>query len=492
MRARTRRRTRARPSLVEAALGALAALGCLVFAGGCRVDRAKFERRVFHCDPGAPGQTCGTDESDRPMACFAASQIGGADFCARTCDPDPDGGVAPLTGPGAGDGTAACLKSSNDKPHVELQTCKPSDDTDVAPTAACGSPDLGCYRTDLVNDEGVCTTMSPCMQDEDCINPIRSVCASSFLETVVYPDSRDVHLDHLFCLQTDCKSRGSSCAAGESCLQDVVPASTNPPDICVPNCDSNLDCPPNFLCYRRVSTGVTPKVCIPGLLGFTCLDDMDCMVGRCENTGIGYKVCTTRCQADADCRQFDGIQGLFLCVKNTAQPDDPGYCRTPNSFRGSDCSEDKDCLNRNPKEVCARFAPGDALGTCLLPCDPDGGCTQRGGIEHTCLLASGARNVCFPGYFGFPCQTDGNCVDGANDLSCLPTIPGAPSICTKKCTEDSDCATDRWMKGNSWCSQAIGTCQQLLDDGSPCPGPTACKSGVCTSSRCVSASGAGG
>lgn len=450
---------------------------------GCRVDRAKFEDRIFRCDTGAPGQTCGTDETDRPMACFAASQIGGADFCARTCDSDPDAGV----GAPAPSVSGACLKSGEGKPNIELQVCSPSKDTVEHPTAACGTPDLRCYRTDLVEDQGVCTTMSPCTMDKDCTNPVRSVCASTFLENTVYKNhSNKVLLDHMFCLQTDCKSRGSSCAAGESCLQDAVPPSTNPPDICVPNCDSSLDCPPNFLCYRRVSTGATPKVCIPGLLGFTCLDDMDCMVGSCENTGIGYKVCTTRCQTDQDCTQFDGIQGMFLCLKNAAQPDDPGYCRTPNSFRGADCRQDDDCHSRNPFEVCTRFNPTDMLGTCLLPCPADRNCLPRSGIEHTCLdPGGGGTSVCFPGYFGLPCLTDQNCIDNHDgDLSCL-LGPDAKSMCTKTCTMDTDCTSDRWMTGNSWCSSAIGTCLPLLENDSTCTRNAACKSGACAGDKCV-------
>lgn len=457
---------------------------------GCRVDRAEFERRVFRCDTGAPGQTCGTDASGRPMACFAASQVGGTDFCARTCDYDPDGGAQPPGG--------VCLKSSTDHPNIELATCKPSDDTVAAPTAACGQPDLRCYRTDLVADEGVCTTMSPCARDEECTDTIRSVCASTFLADTVYPAAMDaVKLDHMFCLQTGCKARGTSCTAGESCLQLVVPPSTNPPDICVPNCDSNLNCPPNFLCYRRVSTVVTPKVCIPGLLGFTCLDDMDCMVGSCVNTGIGFKVCTTRCDTDSDCMHFDGIQGMFLCIKNEAQPAAPGYCRSPNSFRGSDCLVNGDCNARNSAEVCAKLDPTNPVGTCLLPCPTNQLCPRRGGIEHTCLdLGAGAQMVCFPGYFGLPCVADENCVDDHNqhDLSCLPGAPDASSICTKKCTLDTDCTSDRWMTGNSWCDMVGGTCRPLIATGSttPCPGNSACQSGTCTNKLCVAAEGTGG
>ena len=189
---------------------------------------------------------------------------------------------------------AVCLASG-----IALDTCRPSDDLDRAthPTGACHRPGLECYRTDLLGDEGVCTTMKYCDGDSDCPDPVRSVCATTFLADL-YPRATDLKRDHLHCLQRGCKARGTSCSPGETCLQEVVPASAHPPDICVPNCDSKLRCPPNFLCYRKVSTAVTPNVCIPGLLGFTCLDSIDCMLGSCVDNGIKYKVCTT----DVRCR----------------------------------------------------------------------------------------------------------------------------------------------------------------------------------------------
>ena len=413
------------------------------------------------------------------MACFSGSQIGGSDFCAQTCDYDA---MTPVQN------GVACLKSNGVKtvkPNIQLKACKPSDD-ESAPNGACGQKDLQCYRTDLVEDEGVCTTMSPCAEDEDCTNPVRSVCATSFLSDTVYPLSKNLKRDHMFCLQTGCKARGTSCSAGESCLQDVIPPDASPPDICVPNCDSNLDCPPNFLCYRKVSTVVTPKVCIPGLLGFTCLDDMDCMLGKCSDTNIGYKVCTTRCDTEEQCQQFDGLKGLFTCVKNPAMLDEPGYCRTPDSFRGSLCVETKDCIDRNKDEVCTRTDPDAPMGTCLLPCSDENKCIARGGIKHTCMsLSPGAAPVCFPGYFGYPCKGDDNCI---GDLSCRPAVVAPVSTCTKACKEDADCSS-RWLDHGAWCPEAIGACQAPLDDGKTCPRDAACKSGKCVAGVCGPSAG---
>ena len=446
-----------------------------VSLSGCRVDEAKFQERVFRCDKGAPDPECGADLAGRAMGCFSASQVGGTDFCAMTCDYDP---AAPK-----GDGLV-CLKTNADalpRTHnIQLKTCKPSDDG-VAPNSACGQKNLGCYRTDLVEDEGVCTTMNPCTNDQDCPDPVRSVCATTFLAETVYPYAKNIKKDHMFCLQEGCKASGTTCSPGETCLRNVIPPEANPPDICVPNCDSSLDCPPNFLCYRKVSTVVTPKVCIPGLLGFTCADDMDCMLGTCQSNDIGYKVCTTKCNAESDCQQYDGIQGKFTCVK----PALPGTCQTPDSYRGSVCDKDADCKARNDQEICNRFDAKAATGTCLKPCDPDGTCMQRGGINHTCLPSRVNSPVCFPGYFNLPCNDAANCIGG---LKCSQAVDAPYKVCTQACTDDSDCTGARWVGPGSWCSLALKTCQALLanDSAVPCDADAQCKSGKCAKPKCVS------
>ena len=456
-------------------------------ASGCKVDRAAFNQRVFSCDTAATNPGCGTDDHGQPMACFAARQIGApTDFCARMCPADP------TTAEGV------CLDSN-----VELRSCRPSDDTNIGEGAACNQTSLACLRTDLLADEGVCTTLRPCTQSTDCRDPVRSVCATEFLETSIYPQGGpSLRLDHLFCLETGCKARGTSCPPGESCLQDVVPRDAHPPDICVPNCDSHERCPPNFLCYRKVSSDAAPSVCIPGLLGFTCSSSIDCMVGTCTPTGIGYSVCTTECDTQADCERFDGEQGKFVCVKNEAMPTTPGVCQTPDAFRGSICRTSEDCVKRNPYEVCTRFDPADEMGVCLLPCTEEGKCMPRGGINHTCLPVPGDLNppVCFPGYFGYPCATENNCV---GQLACKPTADPSTSICTVGCASDADCGKvapdpatgspkgNRWIAGDGFCGFDVGSPICLpngsLPSGTPCHTQAACKSGKCVNNVCAEA-----
>jgi hypothetical protein len=432
----------------------------------CKLDENAFYKRVFKCDTAAPDPACGTDVSGQKMGCFAARQIGATDFCTKTCDP----AAAPTA-------TNVCLPSG-----LELATCNPQVE------GACGTSALGCLRTDLLRDEGVCTTLAPCSKDEDCHDPVRSVCATSFVRELYDPVTPTLKRDHMFCMQIGCKERGTSCSPGESCLRDVIPAAAHPPDICVPNCDSNLRCPPNYLCYRKISTPLAPAVCIPGLLGFTCESSIDCLVGDCTPTGIGYKVCTTTCDTQADCERFDSEQGKFVCIKNEANPTVPGVCQTPDSYRGTVCASDADCKTRNPNEVCHHFDPSAQTGNCLLPCDGEGKCPVRGGISHTCLPASRPDEgpVCFPGYFGYPCRGDGNCT---GTLSCRPTLPGKPSVCSIGCTKSADCAANKWVGPDAWCVPLLNVCLPRGDDGDACLADDGCKSGHCNAVGTATAKG---
>ena len=122
---------------------------------GCSVDEAAFQARVFTCDTAARDPRCGTDRDGKPMTCFPASQLDGTDFCTQSC------GDQPMTF--AVDSTV-CVQGG-----AKLAFCNP-DDTST-PSGPCGRSDLGCLRTDVTADEGVCLTMQPCSQDDECPTP---------------------------------------------------------------------------------------------------------------------------------------------------------------------------------------------------------------------------------------------------------------------------------------------------------------------------------
>jgi len=446
-----------------------------LLVAGCKVDDKAFQSRIFACDTSAADPLCGTDADGKALQCFAARQIGATDFCTQHCEGEP------MSLP---DQDAVCVQGN-----ALLKACNPEDDNDKAghPNGACDHAELGCLRTDVLppnadgKDEGVCITMRTCSQDVDCRDPVRSVCAATFLRKL-YSQNTTLHADNLYCLQEGCDANETSCSPGESCLRKVIPAGANPPDICVPNCDSQGRCPPNHFCLRAISGPANPAVCIPGLLGFVCNTDVDCLLGTCQDdlgTGAGHgdnlKLCTTSCNSDDDCDKFDSEQGLFVCNTTTH------VCATPNAYRGASCDTDADCI-RDKDSKCMRTAPTDRQGTCLHPCDANGGCLPRGGINQTCLpLLSpdgldGTLPICLPGLFGYPCAADNNCVGG---LSCRGPEP-SQQICTGLCANDDDCAKDKWTIGG-WCGASIGApiCIPPQDPGKPCAQDHQCASGVC-------------
>jgi hypothetical protein len=442
---------------------ATAALAALAMVGGCRVDDQAFQGRVFSCDTKAADPLCGTDVNGMPMQCFAARQIGAAaDFCTQRCDD------LPMSLP---DEAAVCVQGN-----AKLKYCNPADDNDAAghPHGACDRSEFGCLRTDLIGDEGVCITMNPCLVDQDCHDNVRSTCAATFFKRLYASDTRSeqpvLHSDHLYCLQEGCDAEGSACSPGETCLRKVVPAAANPPDICVPNCDSHLRCPPNHFCLQKISGPANPAVCIPGLLGFVCATDVDCIIGSCrlENGADPpaenrLNLCTIACASDAECKHFDSEQGQFICNADH-------FCATPEAYRGATCVTDDDC-GLDAGTICARAEPTDREGTCLHPCEADFSCAARGGINHTCvplahvagpdpLALPEAAPVCFPGYFPLPCFSDDNCLRGLSCLGAdLTTTPDpTPGICSVPCSSDDDCAQNHATAGAVCGAPALPIC----------------------------------
>jgi hypothetical protein len=371
-----------------------------------------------------------------------------------------------------------------------LPTCTPSVDTRDSPS--CGRADLGCLRTDVLADEGVCLTMNPCNENTDCHDPVRSTCGATFLRelyTQVATDDPAFKSDHLYCLQEGCEKNGASCSPGETCLTKVIPPAAHPIDICVPNCDSLGRCPPNHFCLSTVSGPANPPVCIPGLLGFVCQHDVDCLVGKCVSDGDATSpltLCTASCQRDQDCSKFDSIQGHFVCS-------DDHRCVTPDAYTGTLCRTTADCGVRDKGTQCTK-SPVDptAPTTCLRPCDPTKGplaCPSRGGIGHTCLPFLDAADTtktmwsCFPGDFGFPCLDQSQCA--VPDLHCvgadLMAADGPqPGICTPVCASDADCQKSRWTGGDGYCGGAsFPFCVPLGQTGDACEADKQCASKKC-------------
>jgi hypothetical protein len=441
------------------------ALLAIALAVACRPSRDELDSRTFLCDSASVSDQCGTDRYGAPMTCFAGGHLGSADFCTESCGGD-------------GGGAAASVENACVGPGARLRRCHPSrQPASTTGDAECGNQ-LACYRTDLASDDGLCIAGGLCDLDSDCRTAIRSVCASTLLRAI-YPAAPALALDHLTCVQTGCYRNNTACPPGEVCLPSRVPPQSEPADVCVPQCDSHLDCPPNYVCFQRASP-LAPALCVPGLLGFKCQTDHDCMVGSCVATNAGFKVCSVPCQQDGDCTPFDGPRDTYLCV--SPMPGAELHCMTAASFGGAPCIRDSDCLDGTH---CAIFSPyGTAsagLGGCLPICGPAGECTARGGIPHTCFDFLDPP-LCYPGKIGLYCRGDADCLGG---LRCQPAHEITPDdasmeqpICTLPCASDEDCVANRFgFADEAWCDG--GACVLPRQGDRLCERPLECQSKRC-------------
>lgn len=430
-------------------------------APGCQVSTDVLYERTFFCDGAAVTDSCGSTRQGQSMTCYKARQVGARDFCTERCAegrPDAEGNGW------------RCVDTK-----AKLRTCRPSDGA-----GSCAQPDTECLRTNVLGDEGVCMTMNTCSEDAQCRDPGRPSCMGPLIRNW-YGGAAGVHADHSSCLQTGCRARNSACSPGESCLPNVLGPESSPLDICVPNCDENLNCPPNYFCYRKVSGAAVPAVCIPGILGFRCLSSMDCLVGECKDTGDGYKLCVTECASDADCARFGSTRGPFMCAPNAGGRK---FCQNPRAFVGSNCRSDNDC--RSHESCVARSPYYDApmtLGECRPRCGPELPCKNRGGVPHVCISVAGA-STCYPGRFHIPCDADTDCI---GTLQCLEVVvpgkqdqPERRPRCSVLCRTDEECAANRFVEGGAYCSSASGgRCVAKHPAGLLCTRDAECASGSC-------------
>jgi hypothetical protein len=441
----------ARPSLV------VALVGCGLFA--CHAKNDAFYERVFPCDLAAPVEDCGTGRSGQALTCYDARQLGGQSVCSEICG---DG-----ESEGAHDGYA-CLAS-----RVRLKLCRPAA-SKTNPALGCPAG-LNCLRTDLIRDEGLCMAVPVCTEDADCAgDAARRKCAGTLLREN-YPTA-PLLTDNLHCLQDSCRATLSACSPGESCLGLLEETSPDAPDICAPNCDADMRCPPNFVCSREVSGTGAPRVCLPGLPGNRCTSNIDCILGDCVDTGEGFNVCTIPCINHEGCVPLITRSDAFVCVPNLA--DSGHHCVSQRPFSGQPCRETTDCPDGSICYLYSPYGTQTPTGECRPPCDAEGNCRPRGGIPSVCL--AGGAGGCYPGRFGLPCKDSAECM---YSFSCL-AVPedaelGAPAddVCTIPCAADADCDANPWTLAAGYCVD--GFCRLGGGPGAPCTRDTHCRERTC-------------
>jgi hypothetical protein len=425
----------------------------------CQVDEESFYDKVFACSAAALANQCGTTKAGKPMICYPGSQQGGgSDFCTEACN--PDGGTVE---PGY-----VCIGSG-----ALLKSCLPVPPTGMQNGCPAG---LNCYRTDIGSNQGVCLLMRVCSVDSDCTDSQRPKCVA----TLVHDLWPSITTDHLECVQPTCTTSGSACQAGESCSGDYYNTGQGVPDICLPNCLGDGECPPNYACARDPAAPAAPAVCVPGIPGARCNQEEDCVWGDCLDTGAGFKECILAlpCTADLDCAIFDTDGDTFACA--------PSGCVGLTAFHGSTCVTDIDCATG---EQCFGYSPYGATegrGECRVPCAADLTCAARGGVPQVCL--DRGAGGCYPGDFGLPCMQSSECVSEFTCLAVSPdprTVIDSPNICTITCNADSDCTNNPLIRAG-FCED--GFCRLPGLTGITCDRDAECESGLCLT---ASTSGAG-
>ena len=440
----------------------------------CRVDDA-LDDRLWRCED---DRDCG-EKDGRQMACWSG-------YCMPSCEPSEP---PPLD--------HKCLDVG-----VLVRECTPlmPDSSDDC------SGELSCFRTDLVLNEGICVPFRVCSRSEECRPGDKAnTCATEVLET--FYGGSDVageagagggpsigpRFDHLLCLQDECI--GSGCANGEFCLPEEYGNTENYPPICVPRCDPNEHCPPDYACAKTDLTPGAKKLCIPGVPGVRCTNEEDCAVGHCTDIGVSFKVCTDECDNDEQCERFSTPPHFFRCL--SATPDGPKYCVSTTSLTGFKCATSSDCPADTP--LCTSFSPAEANQPhpeCRPRCHENGTCDPRAGVPHVCLdqlsiLDPGEQGGCYPATFGVPCSESSECL---RPMTCESiTLDGfeflrASKICTLPCRSDDACRADPEHPKSvarpyaGYCGPD-GFCRVPIHDDQPCAEARQCFSGVCTLDR---------
>ncbi|RLB57000.1 MAG: hypothetical protein DRJ42_01745 [Deltaproteobacteria bacterium] len=373
----------------RALAGFALALGAIFAFPGCTVDGSFLNTELFLCEVSSD---CGSG-----WGCARATPYA-PDFCAPNCASECDG-VCVAQGE-----AGACL--SECRIHEDLTT------------SACPSEDYDCIRVSVEDDDGVCYPVDGCSTSAEC--SAEHECLTALVEGIGIGGG-GLRADNLYCVPVpdnpeDCPPRSIAVAFPLS-EDQVFP-------MCLAVCDAtDTRCPPAFGCLRHhVILG--QAACFPGFYGIPCDDDTNCLQGRCIDTGVSGKFCTTTCD--------EALRVGFGC-ENISAP--------LNTF------------GLRYRLECDPSAPGGA----------DGG------------------GLCVPRYeIGFPCTTpESEAFVCAADLSCEAIADGVQKGCTKDCSSDDHCNVDGRSEDN-YCSSFFDLCFPKQDTGGAC-----IRDGNCQSDACV-------
>ena len=440
-------------------LSALALAVCGIGLTRCHVDDT-LDDRLWPCDEAGNGEECGTSNG-APLTCWEG-------YCMPSCNPEQP----------PQDSSVECLAAG-----VLLEKCDPRADT-----CAHG---LGCYRTDLLYDFGVCVPFPICSENRDCGDPKHNTCTTELLLERIGGERSYVSVNNLVCVGVDC-SEGAQCADGERCLATAYGLRGNDlPDMCVRLCDGGRHCLPNFACAKTDVARGAEQICIPGVPGIRCMADQDCALGSCVPTGVGFSVCSIPCKEDDNCAILNAPPTYYRCIGAT--PEAQKYCINPSPFQGMQCDTAQDCEADTP--ACSHYSPfleAPDFFECRALCDDERRCPKRGGLAHTCLL----DGTCYPGVFSMPCNDSSECL---TPFECREVVSferdhvQSAKICTIACDEDSHCQPepdrqpgDAWTLDRQKLGYCDGTwCRLPALGGKPCEKDEHCRSERCDGGLCT-------
>ncbi len=239
--------------------------------------------------------------------------------------------------------------------------------------------------------------------------------------------------------------------------------------------------------------------------GEPCATDADCVHGLCVTATAAGGVCSTLCDADADCPDAWSCRGVERGVEGATSPggNSARVC-VPVAGSGEPCTADT-CAG---DEICALWLAGQ-VGVPGGDVRVEGACQAPTAGAATGALCGDAydceRGPCAPDLDGLlrcaapcdgpdQCAAGTRCVDrpfpggGAHAL-CLPLPTGGGSALP--CTADADCpgsetcAGDRLQSGATvrFCAAGPGP----FAAGQPCGGDDDCASGRCLRGLCSGA-----
>lgn len=404
----------------------------------CNRDRGRCQVIVADADAGATpkdvpaGEDAGADAGmDAPAAIDAPTDLG----------PPRDAGTdtpVVVDAPTAIDAPVV-LDAPVDSGSPPVDLGAPADlggPADLPPADAGPPPGRGAY-------------LDPCARDEDCASGecLTTVGGARFCtrRCVATPECGDG-----FLCDSPPAGRPARCVlddTGVACdARTAVPCARfcvgNPVNglqaHCTRECRAASDCPAGYGC---LDAGGGQRVCISAEQ--PCTRDLDCTTNLCVGMGGGFRGCTSRCQADADCPRrmtirVDGAGRVALPPYRCALLGGVRLCVPPIEAKGGDLSGSNALgasCGPGVDPLCRSGVCDAVMNVCVQGCTPAGGCPS-GFACRPWIVDSAVYLVCRSPVAGSapvngPCAAAADCVTGL----CLRDAPGPTAYCSRYCID---------------------------------------------------------